>query len=44
MGSYWEVLVDLHTLESGCSDMVLHGRMCEREGGLRFEVHLVYVP
>ena len=41
---YWEVLVDLFTVEEGCSDLVLHVHVFERVGGFDFKVHLVYVP
>ena len=40
----WDVLVDLWTAESGCSDMVLQGRFDTSKPGLSFRVHLVYVP
>ena len=41
---YWEVLVDLFTVEEGRSDLVLHVEVYEEEGGTTFKVHLVYVP
>ena len=41
---YWEVLVDLFTVEEGCSDLVLHVHVFERVGGFDFKVHLIYVP
>ncbi len=41
---YWEVLVDLFTVEEGCSDLVLHVHVFERAGGFDFKVHFVYVP
>jgi hypothetical protein len=44
MGSFWEVLVDLWTVESGRSDMVLHVLVSEVRKGFRIEIHLVYVP
>ncbi len=44
MGTHWEVLVDLWTLESGSSDLVLHLRVREAAGGFRFEIVLLYVP
>jgi hypothetical protein len=43
-GSYWDVLVDLWTVEEGRSDLVLHGRVTESEAGPRFSIHMVYVP
>ncbi|MCE9575998.1 MAG: hypothetical protein K8W52_22795 [Deltaproteobacteria bacterium] len=44
MGNHWEVLVDLWTLESGRSDLVLHLLVREDADGFRFEIHLLYVP
>ena len=44
MGSHWDVLVDLWTVESGCSDMVLDARVSETHDGFSVEIHLVYVP
>ena len=44
MGSFWEILVDLWTAESGASDMVLHAKVFEAKDGFRIEVHAVYVP
>lgn len=41
---HWDVLVDLWTLESGRSDMVLQVRVREVDDQFRFEVYLVYVP
>lgn len=41
---YWEVLVDLFTVEEGCSDLVLHVHVFERVGGFDFKVYFVYVP
>jgi hypothetical protein len=35
MGTHWDVLVDLWTLESGESDMVLSARVFEMENGFR---------
>jgi hypothetical protein len=43
-GTRWEVLVDLWTVESGRSDMVLHVIVSEAKNGFRIKVHLVYVP
>ena len=43
-GSHWEVLVDLWTVESGRSDMVLDVRVFEAGDSFRFELHAVYVP
>ncbi|MDB5709227.1 MAG: hypothetical protein JWL96_1297 [Sphingomonas bacterium] len=41
---YWEVLVDLFTVEEGRSDLVLHVHVFEDTGRFLFKVHLVYVP
>jgi hypothetical protein len=41
---YWEVLVDLFTVEEGRSDLVLHVHVYEQAGGFVFKVHFVYVP
>ena len=49
--TYWEVLVDLQTVESGRSDLVLHVHVFEvgqqeprTEPQYRFEIYLVFVP
>ena len=44
LGTRWDVLVDLWTEGEGRSDLVLHARVFEANGGYRYEVHLVYVP
>jgi hypothetical protein len=44
MGSFWEILVDLWTAETGRSDMVLHAQVFEAKGGFRIKIHAVYVP
>lgn len=45
MGTHWDVLVDLWTVESGRSDMVLSVRIYESDGdGFRVEVDSVHVP
>lgn len=43
-GDHWEVLVDLWTVESGPSDLVLHADVFEAKDGFRIKLHLVYVP
>lgn len=43
-GSFWDVLVDLWTKEEGRSDLVLQGRITESASGIRFAIHMVYVP
>lgn len=44
MGSYWDLLVDLYTLEEGASDLALVARVYESGNGYLFEVHSVHVP
>jgi hypothetical protein len=44
MGTHWDVLVDLWTLESGESDMVLNARVFEMENGFQIEIDSVHVP
>lgn len=44
MGTYWEVLVDLWTIESGASDLVLSVRVFEAGDNYRFEIDSVHVP
>src|SRR5438876_11989961 len=44
MGTYWDLLVDLWTVQSGRSDLVLGVRVFEHEGGFRFEIDSVRVP
>lgn len=42
---YWDVLVDLHTVEEGRSDLVLGARVTETSGGrYSYVVHMIYVP
>jgi len=41
---YWEVLVDLFTVEEGRSDLVLHVNVFENGGIFDFKVHFIYVP
>jgi len=43
-GTYWEVLVDLFTVEDGLSDLVLHVMVEEDGNAFSFKPHLVYVP
>jgi hypothetical protein len=42
--SHWEVIVDLWTLESGRSDLVLDANVYEVDAHFRFVVHAIYVP
>jgi len=44
METHWDVLIDLWTVESGASDLVLSARVFEVNGGFRFEVDSVHVP
>lgn len=44
MRTHWEVLLDLHTLVAGRSDLVLHLRVFEAENGFRFELDSLHVP
>ncbi len=41
---YWDVLVDLHTVEEGRSDLVLGARVTETHDGYSYAVHMIYVP
>ena len=42
--SHWELIVDLWTLESGRSDLVLNARVYEEDAHFRFVIHAIYVP
>jgi hypothetical protein len=44
METHWDVLVDLWTVESGRSDMVLSLRVFEAGKEFRFEIVLLFVP
>lgn len=44
MEGYWDVLVDLWTVESGRSDLVLFARVREVGDGFRIEIESVHVP
>jgi hypothetical protein len=44
MRSHWELVVDLWTVESGQSDLVLSVRIFEMGQGFRIEVDSVHVP
>ena len=44
MGDHWDVIVDLWTVESGASDLALHGRVFEVDGGFRIIIDSVHVP
>ncbi len=43
-GTHWDILVDLWTAEEGRSDLVLAGKIVDSPTGLRFTIHMVYVP
>jgi len=40
----WKVLVDLHTVAEGRSDLVMDVSIAETEAGFAYSLHLVYVP
>jgi hypothetical protein len=44
MRSYWDVLVDLYTVEEGASDLVLVVRVYQENSSYAFEIHSVHVP
>jgi len=44
LGEFWDVIVDLRTVESGRSDLIVDVRITEREGGYRYTVGIIYVP
>ena len=44
MRGYWDVLVDLFTIEEGASDLVLSVRVYESEASYMFEIQSVHVP
>ncbi len=44
METYWDVIVDLWTRESGRSDMILSVRVFETSDGYLFEIDSVHVP
>jgi hypothetical protein len=44
MISYWDVLVDLYTLQEGQSDLSMAVRVREADGGFTFELQSVHVP
>jgi len=44
MGGYWDVLVDLFTVEEGPSDLVLSLRVYPREGSYTFRIEWLHVP
>lgn len=44
MGNYWDVLVDLFTIEEGASDLTMAVRVYEEGATYVFEIQSVYVP
>jgi hypothetical protein len=44
MGTHWDVLVDIWTIESGKSDLTLSLRVFETDNGFRFEIESLHVP
>jgi len=44
MDGYWDVLIDLQSVEDGDTDLVLSAKVFERDGGFRYEIYMVYVP
>jgi hypothetical protein len=44
MRGYWDVLVDLFTVEEGASDLVLAVGVYEKGSAYIFEVQSVHVP
>lgn len=44
MRGYWDVLVDLHTVDEGASDLVLFVKVRENESSYCFTVESVHVP
>jgi hypothetical protein len=44
MGTVWEVLVDLWSIEEGRTDLVIDAKVAELDDGYAFKVHFVYVP
>ena len=44
MRDWWDVFVDLRTVESGRSDLVVDVRIAERDGGYVYTVGIIYVP
>jgi hypothetical protein len=44
MWEYWDVLIDLYTVEEGASDLALSVRVYENEQTYTFDIQSVYVP
>ena len=44
MGDWWDVIVDLWSVESGRTDLVVELRINEDGEGYRYVVGIIYVP
>ena len=43
-GDFWDVFIDLFTVEEGRSDLVLQLRVYEKDHDYQFKVYMIYVP
>jgi len=43
-GNYWDLIIDLCTVEEDVSDLVLKGRVYPINSGYKYEFGMVYVP
>jgi hypothetical protein len=43
-GDFWDVFIDLFTVEEGRSDLVLQLRVYEKDHDYLFKVYMIYVP
>lgn len=44
VGGYWDVLIDLYTVEESVSDLALSVRVYETAAGYEFDIQSVHVP
>jgi len=44
VGSFWDIFIDLFTVEEGRSDLLLKLRVYEKDNEYLFEVKTIYVP
>lgn len=44
VGDFWDVFIDLFTVEEGRSDLVLQLRVYEKDHDYLFKVYMIYVP
>lgn len=44
VGDFWDVFIDLFTVEEGRSDLVLQLRVYEKDNDYLFKVYMIYVP